>query len=205
MRKAALAAMSMTDGPAGSARSSMRRWPPAGRVVDRPVPAPGGAVVQAQLGQLRDPAGAHHRQRVLGLGQRAAPPRGGRRSPAAARGCRAAPSRGRRRPATGARPPRRPGGRRWPGGRAGRASRPRAACPGRWASWPPRPAPGAVASWAALKVRAKSAGVTRRWIWKAALAASATMPGSSTSSVSGPSMMMRRSGFIGSRAADRAR
>ena len=64
---------------------------------------------------------------------------------------------------------------------------------------------GAVASWAALKVRAKSAGVTRRWIWKAALAASATMPGSSTSRVSGPSMMTRRSGFFGSRAADRAR
>ena len=64
---------------------------------------------------------------------------------------------------------------------------------------------GAVASWAALKVRAKSAGATRRWIWKAALAASATMPGSSTSRVSGPSMTTRRSGFIGSRAADRAR
>ena len=50
--------MSITDGPAGSARSSMRRCPPADRVVDGPVPGPGGAVVQAQLAELagRPPA-----------------------------------------------------------------------------------------------------------------------------------------------------
>ena len=65
-KNAALAIVSTTVGPAGSTRFSTRRCGRAAAdVVDRPVPAVDGAVVQPQLVQLGHPAAVQHRDRVL--------------------------------------------------------------------------------------------------------------------------------------------
>ena len=64
---------------------------------------------------------------------------------------------------------------------------------------------GAVASWAALKVRAKSAGVDAQVDLEGGVGGLGDDAGQLDVEVSGPSMTTRRSGFIGSRAADSAR
>ena len=60
-----------TVGPAASTRFSTRRWgTPVDDVVDRPVPAVDGAVVQLQLRERRGAAVLEHLQRVLVVGDR---------------------------------------------------------------------------------------------------------------------------------------